>query len=541
MFTAVSQMPHADSGLLGSLHSHHEDMQAAKEANPFYTRSANRHARLHGSQEEHPHTLGPAQWRCFPLGRRPESRDADALREPLQNPQRSGRGGGGNLQALKSIFLHPFCAPLVCVPLGIMAGEQGWGYSWVFWLNFLALIPLAKIVGDATEELAECLKSDTISGILNATFGNAVEMIVSIQSVRHGLFSVVKASLLGSVLSNILLVLGSAFLLGGLSKSKSKQGKFHSIHVPTETFSKQLCGMEKEQKFPGKTALTSMAMLLFACMTMVLPTIFSSSHAEREGERKVLQVSRIGAVVSAAAYVMYLVFQLVTHRVTLQMDEDMRGDAAESKSSADDAATATPTTAAAAAAAAVVASVMHPEEGAEAAAAKTGEEEASAESLSLWCALSLMLVATLVVAVTSGFLVDTLQEVAERSGIPMGFIGVVLLPIAGNACEHASALRFCALDRPGLAIGIAVGSATQVAMMVVPFAVMVGQVLGQPLDMDFGTLNVCVVTFSVLVVSVLLLDGRSNWFKGFLLLAMYVFIAALYWCLPPDFGEDGGL
>merc|ERR1719221_2373769 len=166
------------------------------------------------------------------------------------------------------------------------------------------------------------------------------------------------------------------------------------------------------------------------------------------------------------------------------------------------------------------------------------EEDEEGASLSLGAAFGLMAVTTLVVALNSEYLVDTIQAVAEDSHIPLGFIGVILLPIAGNACEHASALRFCFKDRPGLAIGIAVGSSTQVSLLVIPFAVLAAEFLGQPLNMDFGILNIGVMFFSVLVVTVLLLDGRSNWFKGYILVAMFVFIMALYWYVPPDFGVN---
>ncbi|CAE8627695.1 unnamed protein product, partial [Polarella glacialis] len=159
-----------------------------------------------------------------------------------------------------------------------------------------------------------------------------------------------------------------------------------------------------------------------------------------------------------------------------------------------------------------------------------------APSLTSSCALLLMAATTLVVAVNSAFLIDTLESVVKSNGIPQTFIGVILLPIAGNACEHASAIRFAMQDRPGLAIGISVGSSTQIALLVVPFSVIMAWIVGQPLDLDFGCLNVAVVTLSILVVLTLLLDGRSNWFKGYIMCSMYAFIAVLYWYTP-----DAGL
>mmetsp|Transcript_6843 Transcript_6843/g.19513 ORF Transcript_6843/g.19513 Transcript_6843/m.19513 type:complete len:527 (-) Transcript_6843:197-1777(-) len=426
-----------------------------------------------------------------------------------------------DLVGLKAILLHPFCVPLVCVPLGIASGLLEWGPRLTFWFNFLALIPLAKILGDATEELAASLRNDTLSGLLNATFGNAVEMIVSVQSIRAGLISVVKASLLGSVLSNILLVLGSSFFLGGWTLNKLEHGRYHSFSG--DNYRKAHIGLEKEQKFPLKAALISLGMLLFACMTIVLPTLFDSLPTN--DRKSVLIVSRIGSWITMSSYIAYLFFQLLTHKFTLAEEEKMEVVATPCRSM--DSRPHAP---------------LDPD-GAHSLVAESNNEsedddDDASPSLHAWVALALMAASTVVVALNSEFLVGSIQDAATGAGIPIGFVGVILLPLAGNACEHASALRFCMRDRPGLAIGIAVGSSTQVAMLVIPFSVLVAQAVGQPLDLDFGILNVAVLTFSVLVVFVLLIDGRSNWFKGYVLVAMYVFIAALYLYIPPSFGDD---
>lgn len=428
-----------------------------------------------------------------------------SLRDMSARSEAEVHVGPDDLVGLRAIFFHPFCVPLVFVPLGIAAGTLDWGAGLSFWFNFLALIPLAKILGDATEELAASLQNDTLSGLLNATFGNAVEMIVAVQSIRAGLISLVKASLLGSVLSNILLVLGSSFFLGGWTLSDSDRGRYHSFSG--QNYRRHHIGFEKEQKFPLKAALISLGMLFFACMTIVLPTLFNSLPTDDRGS--VLTVSRIGSWITMSSYIAYLAFQLFTHKITLAAEERM--EPVRSHVTFDD---------------------NH------ITASEEEDDEEGAPSLHASVALGLMALSTLVVALNSEFLVDSIQSAAGSAGIPMGFVGVILLPLAGNACEHASALRFCMCDRPGLAIGISVGSSTQVAMFVIPFSVLIAQAFGVSLDLDFGVLNVAVLTFSVLVVFVLLIDGRSNWFKGYVLIAMYVFIAALYLYIPPSFGDD---
>merc|ERR1712187_230775 len=116
------------------------------------------------------------------------------------------------------------------------------------------------------------------------------------------------------------------------------------------------------------------------------------------------------------------------------------------------------------------------------------------------------------------------------------FIGIILLPIAGNACEHVGAIRFAMQDRPGLAIGISVGSSTQIALLVIPFAVITGWFLGQPMDLNFGSVNATVMIMSILIVFVLVIDGRSNWMKGYMMMATHALLGVLYWYLPSSMG-----
>jgi len=403
----------------------------------------------------------------------------------------NAEGSSNNVAGLISIFWHPFSVLLVFMPLGVVSHFRDWGAAYTFWLNILALIPLAKILGDGTEELAAAIKNDTISGLLNATLGNAVEMILSVQTLRKGLLNVVKATLLGSILSNILLVLGTSFLLGGIIASPTVSGRHHIIHI--EEYEPRRCTMEKEQVFSSKSALVNMAMQLLACMTCALPTVFATAEGSPrpEDKAKIVEVSRIGAVIIMCSYVAYILFQLVTHKKMLTLDEGNESDDEED----DD-----------------------------------GEDGGG---LSGKCSLVLMAVTTCFIAVCSEMLVGAIEEVVGQGKIPASFIGIIVLPFAGNACEHASAIRFALQDRPGLSIGIAVGSSTQIALFVVPFTVVMGWVMDQPMDLVFGAMNTAVMILSVLVVLTLVIDGRSNWLKGFMLCTAYVFCAVLYWYMPP--------
>jgi len=395
--------------------------------------------------------------------------------------------GYNNWAGLCSILCHPFSALLAAFPLGLASTYLEWSPMATFWLNIAAMVPLAKILGDATEELAAAIKNDTLSGLLNATLGNAVEIIISIQTLRKGLLDIVKATLLGSILSNILLVLGTSFLLGGIVGSSAAQGRHHIIHI--DEYQPARCTMEKEQVFSVKNALVNMGMQLLACMTIALPTVFATQGEgdDRADPDLVLKVSRLGACIIIVSYAAYILFQLSTHKRMLQNDEGH----------------------------------------------DTDDEEEEIVGMSAGFSLCVMACTTALIAVSSELLVGAIDHVAAHGGVPGPFIGIILLPFAGNACEHASAIRFAIQDRPGLSIGIAVGSSTQIALFVVPLTVIIGWALDQPMNLVFGTMNTTVMIMSVLVVLTLVIDGRSNWLKGFMLCTAYIFCAVLYWYMPP--------
>lgn len=396
--------------------------------------------------------------------------------EPLIPPVISEQGPN-NCQGLKGIFWHPLCILLICFPLGIVSHFLEWGDSYTFWLNFFCMVPLAKILGDATEELAGCINNDMISGLLNATFGNAVEMIMTVAMLYNHQYLMVKFSLVGSVISNMLLVLGMSFFAGGLSSSGQQQ----SVR-------------EKENKFSPMGALSNTAMLLLACMVLCLVTIFNyvdnideDDMPLKEEKMYMLPISRSVSVFILMAYAAFIVFQLFTHRECMK-DE--------------------------------------PED----------DEEHEEPLLSLGCSVGLLFFATILVSISSEFLTDALDGALKNSGIGKSFLGVILVPIVGNACEHAAAIRFAIKDRMGLAVGIAVGSSVQIALFVAPFSVLVGWAMcgnaGMCMNLDFGALDVTVVTLSVILIFAIVVDGKSNWLEGYLLMTAYAVVAVLYWYLP---------
>ncbi|CAJ1423664.1 unnamed protein product [Effrenium voratum] len=387
--------------------------------------------------------------------------------------------GSANREGLMEIFWSPFTLLLVFVPLGVASDALEWGDGWTFVLNFIALLPLAKLLGDATEELAVALKNDAVAGMLNATFGNVVEMMITVNTLRARKMpvaertNVVKCTLLGSILSNLLLVLGMSFCFGGLTEVKVQAAA-------------SIVEGEKEQKFAMKGVNMSMGLLTFCCMSFALPTLFAQGY--QDNMKDLLDVSHNGALLVASAYVAFLFFQLVSHKHTLDKDEGRLKDHGT-------------------------------------------EDSEDRPPLSIWLSILMMVVITVITDKISDYLCESIHGVT--GSVNLDFLGTILLPIAGNACEHLGAVRFAMDDKPGLAVGIAVGSSTQVALFVVPFAVIVGWILDVPMTLDFGLINTAVIFFSVLLVTVLMADGRSHWLKGYLLMLAYTFIAVLFWNLPP--------
>lgn len=425
-------------------------------------------------------------------------------------------------EGLAAMLLHPLSVLLVCCPLGVASAYLHWDPVTTFFLNFVGLVPLAKILGDATEELAASLKNDMLAGLLNATFGNAVEVVIMVMTLKAGLVDVVKATLLGSVLSNLLLVLGCAFFFGGIIKNvreKKENEELRGNHEPMVTYQDsterpeeileremlEKSGIEvtrmsfvgeKVQTFSVMSAMVNTSLLLLSCQSLALVTVFYSEthgHLAERGSRDpkahsdhiIVEISRTCAIAMMLSYVAYIFFQLVTHRQAMAEDEG-----------------------------------------------EEGEEDEEEPNLSMGTALTIMFVTTVFVAVASELLVDSLDEVVTKLKISTHFIGIVLLPIIGNACEHASAIRFAIQDKPGLSIGIAVGSSTQISLFVVPFSVLMGWFMDLPMDLNFGSLNTTVLSLSVVVVLSIVVDGAATWLQGYLLISAYLVIAVLYWHLP---------
>lgn len=427
---------------------------------------------------------------------------AASLDQPIL-PDQDKKEKASNFVGLLGILFDPICLLLIFWPLGLAAHYCKWGDKLGFLFNFLAMVPLAKLLGDATEELAAGLHNDTVGGLLNATFGNAVEMILTISTLKASqadptMINVVKGTLLGSVLSNLLLVLGSSFILGGLQPVPKVQKEETGEDCITASLQDQARGAANEspveltrkgkvQQFNTEAALTSMTMLLLATASFAFPTVFIAGHDGPENSDLALKVSRWCSIYILISYICFLAFQLYTHIDMFSGDDDEEG----------------------------------------------GEDPA----ITPLVAFVMLFVVTLFVAASSEWLVDSIDGLVEDlkgTSFEMSktFIGIILLPIVGNACEHVGAIRMAMVEKVDITIGIAVGSSTQIALFVVPFAVLAGWVMGVPMDLNFGSLNCTVMLFAVLIAFSIVTDGRANWLEGVMLVVAYAVVATLYFFFP---------
>ncbi len=359
---------------------------------------------------------------------------------------------------------------LIFVPLAFVAEFGQFPPVLVFFSACLGIVPLAKIMGTATEELA-VKAGQGIGGLLNATFGNAVELIIAILALIRAqenpkLLEVVKASITGSIVGNLLFVLGLALFFGGWKRNKQT---FNATATrATNTL----------------MSLTAIALIIPAGFAYTLSTPIND--AQRLEQRSLLEnLSLAVAVILVLSYIAQLIFSLRTHAHLYAGD-----------------------------------STQHEDEG---------------HGWSVRSSLMVLLGATVLVGFMAEFLVGSVESLTAQFGWTELFIGVILIAIIGNAAEHLTAVLVAMKDKMDLAIGIAIGSSTQVAAFVAPVLVFIGFFLGgnSQLNLVFSLFELLAILVAIFMVNLIVNDGESNWVEGLQLLAAYLIIAIAFYLHPP--------
>ncbi|CAN1282347.1 Vacuolar cation/proton exchanger 1 [Linum perenne] len=375
------------------------------------------------------------------------------------------RKGKGFITNLKQVVLGTKLAVLFpAVPIAILADLYGFGRPWIFACSLLGLAPLAERVSFLTEQIA-CFTGPTVGGLLNATCGNATELIIALLALYQRKIHVLKYSLLGSILSNLLLVLGSSLLCGGLANIK------------------------KEQRYDRKQADVNSLLLLLGLLCHILPLMFR--YATGQGavtSSSTLQLSRVSSICMLVAYAGYIIFQLKTHRQLFESQQV--GE----------------------------------------------EEEEDGAVIGFWSAFIWLVGMTVFIALLSEYVVGTIESASDSWGISITFISIILLPIVGNAAEHAGSIIFAFKNKLDISLGVALGSATQISMFVVPFCVLVAWIMHVDMDLDFSLLETGCLAFTIIITAFTLQDGTSHYMKGVVLVLCYIVISACFFVykVPQD-------
>jgi Ca2+:H+ antiporter len=348
---------------------------------------------------------------------------------------------------------------LVLAPVAAILDRSGaFPAGVVFFCAAFAIVPFAKLIVQGTEQVAAHTGA-TVGGLLNATFGNLPELIIAVTALRAGLLEMVRASIVGALLANLLVALGCSFLLGGL--------RHHS------------------QTYNPDAVRTYSSTMVLAWISLALPSAF---HRALEAESHLgvhATLDLVVAVVLLGLYALFLLYSLRTHPETF----------AELN-------------------------------------APTSDEE-TGEHPSLGWGIATLLVASIGAAWMSEILVGAAEQAGHSLGMSQVFMGVIVLALVGGAAETGSAIAMGRANRPDLSIGIALGSCVQIALFVAPVLVLVAPTIGQPqFRLVFSQAEMWMLFGAVVLGATVTTTGRSNWFKGAQLLALYLIIAAILYLIP---------
>lgn len=349
-----------------------------------------------------------------------------------------------------------------------------WSATLQFAISAISVIFVAGFLGKATENVAH-YAGQRLGGFLNATFGNAAELIIGILLVREGLFDMVKASITGSIIGNLLLVLGLSLFAGGLK---------HKI----QRYNVSLAGMNG-------------SLMIVSIIALFVPAIFLQTHVLHEEDRTTLSLVVAGILI--VSYLLWLIFSMITHK-------DYLADVTE------------------------IGKVLSVSTGdsTDAGADKHTEHEGHIhEEQPVWSrskSIIYLILATVMVAFVSEWLVGTLDTFTARFGLSEIFVGAFVVAIVGNAAEHSAAILLAMKNKIGASVEIAVGSSLQIALFVAPVLIFVSHLFGRPMDIVFTVIELAAIGVSVFIAKSITQDGQTNWYEGLLLLAVYAILGVSF-------------
>ncbi|KAI4234865.1 MAG: hypothetical protein LQ349_003536 [Xanthoria aureola] len=420
---------------------------------------------------------------------------------------------------LRATFLNSWLnLLLIFSPVGIAVNYANVTPIAVFIINAVAIIPLAGLLGYACEEIA-LRAGETLGGLVQTSFGNAVKLIVSIIALVHDEIDIVRESLMGSILSNLLLVLGTSVFFGGVTRVR--------------------------QYFNVKVAQIASCLLALASGSLVIPAAFlawAQGESAAEQGPDVTAISRGVSILLLLVYGCFLFFQLKTHSEIYKTPSQKVPKRSETRRinsvKASEAMVLNPPQP----------FELRPDHSSEqpettavrpAQATEQKEKEEKAETevpkLRKWVAVLTLIVSTALVALCPEAMVGSIDSITEGGTVSRTFVGLILLPIVGNAAEHSAAVRVAIKDKMDLSIGICLGSSMQISLLIIPFIVVLGWILGKDeMSLAFDGFQVIALFLAVILVNYLILDGESHWLEGILLYTLYIIIALAAWFYPEN-------
>lgn len=338
---------------------------------------------------------------------------------------------------------------LIFIPISFIAKFMNVSGSIMFVLSCLSIIPLAGLMGEGTEEIS-FYSGPKIGGFLNGTFGNATELIISIFALKEGMFEVVKSSIAGAVIGNILLVIGASMFAGGLKY--------------------------KTQKFNAKVSDVTSSMLLFAVIGLCIPALFTHSVKPELLNSRYEGLSIFVGIIMIIIYIINLYFSFSSHKHIYTQPEN------------------------------------------------NSEHNAK---WSLKKSITILIIATIILAIESEFLVGGIEDITRSLNLSEFFVGIILIPIIGNAAEHSTAVMMALKDKMDVSLEIAIGSSLQIILFVAPVLIFIS-LLFKPMSIIFNEFELIALIASVVIANRVSHDGESNYLEGIQLMAVYLIIAASF-------------
>lgn len=314
-----------------------------------------------------------------------------------------------------------------------------------------AIILIAIVLSEFTSIISDDI-GEKKGGLIAATLGNIPELVIGIWSIRYGMVTMVKAALVGSIISNMLLVLGVAIFLGGI--------KF------------------KEQNFNKIIARTNYNMLFMAMSSMIV--LASLDKYNNLKESTIFNLSLYIAFMLIIIYILGLIFSLYTHSNLFLVSEN-------------------------------------------------SEEEITNKRGNVKQILLGIVLSTIILYFTSEKLILNVRDIVSCYNISQEFLGIVIIPLLGNIGENMTSIISAMKNRINLSIEIAIGSSIQITLFVTPLLIIIAFLEGAPMTFLFSGFQIIASAIAMGMSFLVFADGKSYWFEGAILIAIYVVITLAFY------------